>query len=78
LEATSNQELAARLREVRLDMYGEHGSQFMADALGIALGTWMNYEAAVVIPARIILQLIDAMHVRPRWLLTGEGAMYNR
>jgi hypothetical protein len=59
-------------------MYGEHGSQFMADALGIELGTRMNYEAAVVIPARIILQLIDAMHVRPRWLLTGEGEMYNR
>jgi hypothetical protein len=59
-------------------MYGEHGAQFMADALGIALRPWMNYEAGVVMPAKIVLQVIDTMHVNPSWLLTGRGEKYDR
>ena len=55
METTTNRDIAARLRDVREDMYGEHGAQFMADALGIALRTWMNYEAGVVMPAKIVL-----------------------
>jgi predicted transcriptional regulator len=78
LEATNNRDLAARLREVREDMYGEHGAQFMADALGISLRTWTNYEAGVVMPAKVILQLIDTMNVNPRWLLSGSGEKYDR
>ena len=30
-------DLAKRLRDIREDLYGEHGSQFMADALGVPL-----------------------------------------
>jgi hypothetical protein len=78
LESTSNQDLATRLREVREDMYGEHGAQFMADALGIALGTWTNYESGIVMPAKTVLRLVDAMKVNPSWLLTGRGEKYNR
>jgi hypothetical protein len=78
LESTSNQDLAARLSEVREDMYGEHGAQFMADALGIALGTWTNYESGIVMPAKTVLRLVDAMKVNPSWLLTGRGEKYNR
>jgi hypothetical protein len=78
LETTTNRDIAARLRDVREDMYGEHGAQFMADALGIALRTWMNYEAGVVMPAKIVLQVIDTMHVNPSWLLTGRGEKYDR
>jgi hypothetical protein len=70
--------IAARLRDVREDMYGEHGAQFMADALGIPLRTWMNYEAGVVMPAKIVLQVIDTIHVNPSWLLTGRGEKYDR
>jgi DNA-binding transcriptional regulator YiaG len=78
LKATNNQDLAARIREVREDMYGEHGAQFMADALGIALRTWTNYESGVVMPAKIVLKLIDTMQVNPSWLLTGRGEKYDR
>jgi hypothetical protein len=78
LEKTTNQDLGARIREVREDMYGEHGAQFMADALGIALRTWTNYEAGVVMPAKIVLQVIDTMNVNPSWLLTGRGEKYDR
>jgi hypothetical protein len=78
LETTNNQDLAARLREVREDMYGEHGAQFMADALGITLHTWKNYESGVVMLAQTVLLLIDTMRINPSWLLTGKGEKFDR
>jgi len=65
--------LARRVREIREDLYGPHGAQFLADALGLPLPTWLNFERGVTIPAEVILQLIETIGVRPRWLLTGEG-----
>ena len=38
-------ELAGRLREIREDLYGEHGAQFLADALKVRVETWLNYES---------------------------------
>jgi hypothetical protein len=69
-------DLADRVREVREDFYGEHGAQFLADALGLPLRTWMNYERDVVIPAEVILKLIKTTGVSPCWLLTGRGPKY--
>jgi hypothetical protein len=68
--------LAHRVREVREDLYGEYGAQFLADALELPLRTWANYERGVMIPAQIILRLIDATGVSPSWLLTGRGPKY--
>ena len=65
--------LAARLREIREDLYGEHGAQFLADALEIRVGTWLNYESGVTMPAHVVLKLIDIARVNPHWLLTGQG-----
>lgn len=70
--------LARRIREVREDLYGPHGAQFLADALGLPLETWANHERGVTIPAEVILRLIDATGVSPRWLLTGEEPKYPR
>lgn len=56
-QASKRAELAERLREVREDLYGEHGSQFMADALNVPLQTWLNYESGIAVPAEIVLQL---------------------
>ena len=69
-------DLADRVREVREDFYGEHGAQFLADSLDLPLRTWMNYERGVVIPVEVILKLIEATGVGPRWLLTGRGPKY--
>lgn len=69
-------DLAHRVREVREDLYGEHGAQFLADALGLPVRTWANYERGVTIPAVCILKLIDETGVSPRWLLTGLGPKY--
>jgi hypothetical protein len=70
-------DLADRVREVREDLYGRSGAQFMADALGLPLGTWANYERGVTIPAVVILKLIDATGVSPSWLLNGQGPKYH-
>ena len=70
--------LADRLREIRDDLYGEEGGQFLADALGIPLRTWLNYESGVIVPAYIVLLLIDMAGVNPHWLLTGQGEKYAR
>jgi Bacteriophage CI repressor helix-turn-helix domain len=69
-------DLADRVREVREDLYGEHGAQFLADALGLPVRTWLNYEQGVMIPAEFILKLIDATGVSSHWLLTGQGPKY--
>lgn len=69
-------DLAHRVREVREDLYGEHGAQFLADALGLLVRTWDNYERGVTIPAVWILKLIEATGISPRWLLMGRGPKY--
>ncbi len=76
--ASKRAELAARLREVREDLDGEPGSQFMADALEIPLETWLNYESGISVPAEIVLRLQVLSSVSARWLLTGEGEKYDR
>ena len=65
--------LATRLREIRKDLYGEHGAQFLADALDVRVETWLNYETGVSVPAHVVLKLIDMALVNPHWLLTGQG-----
>jgi len=70
------QAVARRVAEVRRDLYGEEGLPTLADSLGLPVGTWMNYEQGVTMPAITLLRLIDLTAVEPRWLLTGEGAKY--
>jgi hypothetical protein len=65
--------LARRLREVRLEMYGENGGPLLAEALGLPARTWAHYESGVTIPGLVLLRFIDATGVEPSWLLNGEG-----
>jgi DNA-binding transcriptional regulator YiaG len=66
-------ELAERLREIREDLCGEYGAQFLADALKVRVETWLNYESGATAPAHVVLKLIDIARVNPHWLLTGQG-----
>jgi hypothetical protein len=68
--------LAERLREIRSDCCGEHGTDFVARAIGAPPQTWQNYEASAVIPGVAILKFIDLTTVNPHWLLTGHGPKY--
>lgn len=63
--------IAARLQQVRLEIYGENGGPLLARRLGIPWRTWAHYEAGVSIPAEVLLQFIELTGVEPRWLLRG-------
>jgi hypothetical protein len=68
--------LARRVREIRQDLYGEAGGPALAGALGLPAETWANYEGGVIIPAWVILGLIELTGADPHWLLTGRGGRY--
>jgi hypothetical protein len=68
--------LPDRLREIRLDRFGEHGIPTLSKAMEIPARTWENFEAGVQVPGWAILQFIEICGVDPHWLLTGEGERY--
>ena len=68
--------LAERLKEIRVEMFGEHGGPEIARRLKIPGRTWYNYEMGVTVPAEVILRFIDVTSVDPRWLLFGLGDKY--
>jgi hypothetical protein len=70
------QDLALRLREIRLELYGEHGGPILAKKLGLPYRTWYSYEAGAAIPGASILRFLEVTHAHPHWLITGEGAKY--
>ena len=72
----SRVELSLRIREIRLDRFGEDGIEAVSEALGISARTWENFESGVMIPGRIILHFVVLTGVEPCWLLTGEGDRY--
>jgi DNA-binding transcriptional regulator YiaG len=69
-------DLARRIREIREELYGEHGGPLLAGALGIPFRTVLNYEDGCTIPAQAILRFIEVTHAHPHWLLTGQGEKY--
>jgi len=68
--------LAARVRQVREELYGTHGGPLLAEALRIPFRAWHEYESGGTIPALIILRFIEVTEAHPHWLLTGEGNRY--
>jgi hypothetical protein len=73
---TIKSEIAVRLREIRVALYGEHGGPLLAEALGIPCRTLHNYESGCTIPAHAILRFIELTRVHPHWLLTGTGSRF--
>jgi hypothetical protein len=68
--------LASRIRQVREELYGQHGGPLLAEALRLPFRTWHRYESGVTIPAEVILRFIEVTEASPHWLLTGEGPCY--
>jgi hypothetical protein len=68
--------LAERLKEIRVELFGEHGGPEVARQLKIPARTWYNYEMGVTVPAEVILRFIDLTNVEPKWLLYGRGEKY--
>jgi hypothetical protein len=73
---TPRQLLVGRLRQLRVDRYGEEGGPMLADLVGVPARTWLNYEHAVAIPGEVLLVLIVLTGVEPLWLHAGVGPMY--
>jgi hypothetical protein len=70
--------LSRRLREVRQELFGEHGGPELARRLNLPARTWYNYETGVTVPAEVLLGFIDQTGANPIWLLSGEGPKYRR
>jgi hypothetical protein len=70
--------LSRRLREVRQELFGEHGGPELARRLSLPARTWYNYETGVTVPAEVLLGFIEQTGTNPAWLLNGEGPKYNR
>ena len=70
------QQLSLRVRQIRLERFGDDGVSALSRALEIPASTWEHYEGGVTIPAWAILQFIEITGADPHWLLTGEGERY--
>jgi len=68
--------LSLRVREVREELYGEHGGPLLASALEVPFRTWAGYEAGESIPAETMLRFLEVTRANPKWLLTGEGRKF--
>lgn len=68
--------LAARVREIREELYGEHGGPLLASALGVPFRAWASYEGGETIPAETILRFVEVTGANPQWLLTGSGRKF--
>lgn len=73
---TLRQQLAERVREIRYDLYGEHGGPLLAGALQLPFRIWLKYEQGELIPAPVMLRFLQQTQADPHWLLTGEGRKY--
>jgi hypothetical protein len=71
-------QISSRLREIRQELFGEHGGPEMARRLNLPARTWYNYETGVTVPAEVLLTFIDQTGTNPVWLLTGQGPKYKR
>lgn len=71
-------QISQRLREVRQELFGEHGGPELARRLDLPARTWYNYETGVTVPAEVLLTFIEQTGTNPLWLLTGQGPRYRR
>ena len=70
--------LSRRLREIRQELFGEHGGPELARRLNLPARTWYNYETGVTVPAEVLLGFIEQTGVNPTWLLNGDGPRYRQ
>ncbi len=69
--------VSRRLREIREEIFGEHGGPELARRLNLPARTWYNYETGVTVPAEVLLDFIEQTGANPMWLLNGQGPRYH-
>jgi hypothetical protein len=70
--------LSRRLREIRQELFGDHGGPELARRLNLPARTWYNYETGVTVPAEILLSFIEQTGANPMYLISGEGPKFRR
>jgi hypothetical protein len=69
-------QVVSRIREIRIETFGENGVAIVSQAMNIPARTWEHFENGVMIPQWILLQFIELTGADPHWLWTGEGRRY--
>jgi hypothetical protein len=72
-QARARMLLGQRLRQVRIELYGEHGGPKLAALLRVPPRSWYNYEVGVTVPADVLLRFLLITSVNPSWLVDGQG-----
>jgi hypothetical protein len=68
--------IAARLSEIRLELFGPDGGPELARTIGVCARQWSAFEAGAIIPGEVLLAFLDITGCCPRWLLIGGGPKY--
>ncbi len=68
--------LSRRLREIRQELFGDHGGPELARRLNLPARTWYNYETGVTVPAEVLLGFIEQTGANPMYLISGQGPKY--
>jgi hypothetical protein len=74
--AAEIRELAARVKALRIEVYGPRGAAECARAIEVNVRAWYNYETGRIdIPARVMLRFMVLMNLDAAWLLKGDEAI---
>lgn len=65
-------ELAQRLKQIRLELFGQRGGPELARRLNLPTRTWYNYEKGVTIPGEILLDFLLLTQVSLQRFLNGS------
>ncbi|MCD4825547.1 MAG: hypothetical protein K8S55_13200 [Phycisphaerae bacterium] len=71
---SSQNDICARIAQVRLEVAGPRGKSSFAKQLGLSPSTYDYYEANRVPPAEVLVRITEIAGIDLRWLLTGESA----
>jgi hypothetical protein len=73
-----SESLSRRLREIRRELFGDHGGPELARRLNLPARTWYNYETGVTVPFDVLARFIEFTGANPIFLMTGEGQRFLR
>ena len=76
VRASVNQSISRRLRQIRREVFGEHGGPEVARRLDLPARNWYNYETGVTVPYEVLVRFIELTGANPTYLILGEGEHY--
>jgi hypothetical protein len=70
--------IARRVREIRQEIFGDHGGPELARRLDLPARTWYGYETGTAMPAEVLLGFIEQTGANPMFVLAGTEPKYQR